>query len=293
MAHAALASSPASSAFSAVDPVERVLDLESRTGMPVALAGVLAVGLHVGLAAAMVTMMLFAEIVAFNRAVHGVVTERLAQTYDIDTSEPEPEPAKPEPEPEPAKPEPEAAKPDPAPEPAVKAEPPPAAAQAGAVITQEPDPNEPVDLTGNTFVTGTGDSYAGGTTQAGGTSKTAVYSKAARAIGVPGGTGTATTPAAQGPDRSRPARLSGSGDWNDCPFPPEADAEQIDDAYVTIQVTVRGDGRAESASLLVDPGHGFGRSARKCAMQKRWEPALDRSGAPVATTWKGRIHFQR
>ncbi len=39
---------------------------------------------------------------------------------------------------------------------------PPPPAQAGKVLTREADPNEPVDLTGDTIVTGNADGYAGG-----------------------------------------------------------------------------------------------------------------------------------
>ena len=85
-------------------------------------------------------------------------------------------------------------------------------------------------------------------------------------------------PAPAGPDRTRGAGLLGSTEWNDCPFPQEADAEQIDEAQVTIQVHVKPDGRAEKVVVLSDPGHGFGREARMCAMRKSFQVALDREG---------------
>jgi len=33
-----------------------------------------------------------------------------------------------------------------------------------------------------------------------------------------------------------------------------------------------------------EPGHGFGRAARMCALTKRYTPALDRDGNPVVGT---------
>ena len=40
-----------------------------------------------------------------------------------------------------------------------------------------PQPNAPVDLTGNTFVTGNAKAYAGGVTSSGGTNTTPVYTR--------------------------------------------------------------------------------------------------------------------
>jgi periplasmic protein TonB len=163
------------------------------------------------------------------------------------------------------------------------------------VLTQEPSPNEPVDLTGNSFVTGSGSTYAGGVTQANGTSKTAVYNPAAVATGVPGGTGTAPAPPPPPKvDKSKVAGLLGSVDWNDCPFPPEADAEQRDQAFVMIQVKVKPDGSPENVTVLQDPGFGFGREARKCAMRKKYSQALDADGNPIGGQTKPfRVRFER
>ena len=233
----------------------------------------------------------------------------LATIHEIEVEKepppPPPEPAQQEPEPEPAK-EPEPPKPVQAPkppttpkaEPRAKAAPPkeepaPAAAQAGKVLTQEPDPNEPVDLTGQGFVTGNAETYAGGVTASAGTSKTAVYDPNARPDGVPGGKGKGPAPASPGPDRSRPARPAETT-WASCAFPPEADAEQIDFQLVTIMVTVRPDGTPQSVKVVNDPGRGFGRAARQCAMSKKFLPALDRNGQPIlATTPPFTVKFER
>jgi protein TonB len=168
-----------------------------------------------------------------------------------------------------------------------EAPPPPTPAQAAKVLTREPDPNEPVDLTGDTIVTGNADTFAGGTTASNGTSKTAVRDLAPVEKPPP--------PASVAPavDLSRPARLAGGLTWNDCGFPPEADALQIDDASVTIEVDVKADGTQEAVRVLSDPGHGFGRLARSCALAKQFEPALGREGHPIASTKPIRIHFTR
>jgi protein TonB len=75
--------------------------------------------------------------------------------------------------------------------------------------------------------------------------------------------------------------MIGSTSWSDCPFPPEADAEQIDQALPSVMVTVRPDGTAQSVKIVEDPGYGFGRAARICALARRYSPALDKTGQPT------------
>jgi protein TonB len=182
---------------------------------------------------------------------------------------------------------PEAPQPKPVPR---EAPPPPAPAQAGKVLTREPDPNEPVDLTGDTIVTGNAEGYAGGLTAREGTSRTAVRDLTAEPTPKPAAP---APPTPQGPDRSRPAKLAGGSEWSCDDFPEEANAAQIDDAYVTIQVDVMPDGTPASVRVSSDPGHGFGRLARRCALAKHFEPALDHDGHPLASTIPVRIHFSR
>src|SRR5262249_33869663 len=188
----------------------------------------------------------------------------------------------------------EAAKPPPAPK--MKDEPPPeppapAAAQAGQVLTA---PDEIADFTDPGWVQGPNANFAGGVTHAQGTATTAVRNVNARPDGTPGGTGTAAAPPPPPtPDRSRAAGLRGSSDWK-CPWPSEADAEQIDDAYVTVEVSVGANGRATQVQVKSDPGHGFGREARMCAMRETYQTALDHDGNAIAGQTKPfRIHFER
>jgi len=209
------------------------------------------------------------------------VHDRLRGEIDLDEQPPPPPPPPPEPEP----PKEEVAPPkavahnEPPP-------PPPAPAQAGKVLTQEPDPNEPVDLTGDGFVTGNADSFAGGVTHAAGTATTAVRSVNAVPSGVPGGRGTAPAPAAPAvvEDRSRPAMPDMSIGWKDCGFPAEAEIDGIDNATVSIMVTVSAEGRAKSVSVTKDPGHGFGKQARDCAFRKPFVVGLDAAGQPTTKT---------
>jgi protein TonB len=85
----------------------------------------------------------------------------------------------------------------------------------------------------------------------------------------------------------------GSSQW-DCPFPAEADAEEINYQRVKLLIVVRPDGTPQDAKVIGDPGHGFGREARKCALIRRYEPALDREGHPVlGTIPQVNITFQR
>ena len=161
------------------------------------------------------------------------------------------------------------------------------------MLTQQPD-NGPVDFT-NTFVTGAGDSYAGGVTQATGTSTTAVYDRHAQAGGVPGGTGTKPAPPAPpSVDRSRKLSVA-SADWH-CDFPPEADSEQIDEMVVPTEVTVNAQGRVTAAHATKDPGYGFARAAVQCALKQgpsSFNLGLDHDGYPVPGTRTLNVHFTR
>lgn len=207
---------------------------------------------------------------------------------------PPPEPPPPEPEPEPAKapepppaPKPVALKaPKPVREPKPEQAPPPAAAQAAQVMAQEPKPDV-IDF-GDTFVQGNATSYAGGVTEAGGTSKVAVRDANARAHGVPGGQGSAPTAV----DLSREASLAEGTHW-DCPFPEEADSEGLDTAVVLLKVQVATNGAVEKVDVAKDPGFGFGREARRCALRKRWQPARDRNGLPIGKSSTLSVRFQR
>jgi protein TonB len=286
------------------DPLYAVERLGAKAGKAIAFALVAAMVLH-GAAAARATLIPL-ELLALGQSVRARVYSSLIGQIDVEVEKPveTPKEKEPEPEPEPvkeeAKPEPEPAVPPPpttkAPEPTAEREPPPpAAAQAAAVLTSDPDPDEPVDLT-NTIVTGTGTTFAGGVTQQGGTSTTAVRNANARAWGTGNSTGRPEAPPAppSGPDRSRVAGLDGAANWN-CPWPSEADAAQIDEAVVTVRVAVRADGTASKVDVLSDPGNGFGREARNCALRrKNYKVALDREGNPVAGETKPfNIRFER
>jgi protein TonB len=211
------------------------------------------------------------------RDVHGQVSNRLAQTYEVEMVKPvekaeEPPPPPPE-EKEPPK---QLIKEQPKDEPPP---PPPAAADAAKVLMQEPAKDEPVDLTGNTFLNGNADTGVGGTTQIGGKATTATNNPAAVATGVPGG--------------SRGAAIMNKANLERCPFPAEADAEQVDEAAVGIEVKVGVDGRAENVAVTRDPGHGFGREARKCALREKYAPALNVDGSPIPGVYRVNFRFSR
>jgi protein TonB len=212
--------------------------------------------------------------------VRSSVRAYLSRMYDIEMVPPPPPPPPPpeEPPPEPKAPPPPTQMAKPAPREEAR----PAPAQAGKILTQEPKPDEPVDLTGMGFVTGNADSYAGGVTSSTGTSAKAVHNLNAAPGGVPGGTGTA--PAPPPPDVAQPASLEGDTDWSDCPWPSEALAEQIEMQRVTIVVTVGADGNPRDVKVVKDPGHGFARMAKQCAMRKHYNPAHDRDGRAVVST---------
>ena len=169
----------------------------------------------------------------------------------------------------------------------------PAAAQAARVLGFDEIGDDAVDFT---MVQGAADAYVGGVTSSEGTSERPVYDQRAFGAGV--------KPSAPKPkrrvakrraplvDRSVPARPLAKS-W-DCGFPKAADAAQIHRAVVRLVVTVAADGTPVGASVLSDPGHGFGERARRCAMSRRFGPARDQTGRPItATTAPITVRFVR
>jgi outer membrane biosynthesis protein TonB len=263
------------------DPLASVLRLgqrELRIGAVLGIIGTLS--LH-GAAATHAAQTL-ADLREFSQNVLNIVRTRIGGEIDLDELKPPPPP--PPPPPEEKAPEPPPTPQAPPPPRAVDTPPPPPApAEAVKVLTSEPDPDDPVDLTKEEFVTGNAERSPGGITANQGTSKQAVRSLDASLNGVPGGTGPKNAPPpVPTVDLSKPA-LPASASW-DCGFPPEADIEGINEAVVTVVVTVAADGRAQSVSVLKDPGNGFGRWARQCAMRKPFTAGLDRAGQPVTKT---------
>ena len=152
------------------------------------------------------------------------------------------------------------------------------AAQAAAVIAHEVA-DESADFT-DAVVAGSATRYVGGSTSPSGVSTTAT-----RASAVGSGRAPTSSPPALQPDRSRAASATGSLDWN-CAFPVEADVAGIDRALVKLRVRLDASGTPVGTEILSDPGHGFARAARRCALERRYRPALDRSGLaqPAALT---------
>lgn len=223
-----------------------------------------------------------------NRVQEDVSAVRSVPKLEVELVETPPPPPEPPPEPEapaPESPPPVAeAKPVKArPAAAPKAAPPPAAAQSAKVVAAEADA---VDF-GDTIVMGNAASYAGGVSANAGTAKQAVHDKNAQAGGVVGGTGKDLDA-----DASRPPALASGLHW-DCPFPVEADDAGIDSAVVGLRVEVAADGKVREARATTDPGHGFGREARRCALSKRWAPGLDRAGRPTTAVALVNVRFER
>lgn len=76
-----------------------------------------------------------------------------------------------------------------------------------------------------------------------------------------------------------------------CAYPSGADGEV---AVVTVIVTVGPDGKAQHVEVLDDPGMGFGRAARTCAMRHPYRAGRDASGKPVVSkTPPVRVRFTR
>jgi len=154
-------------------------------------------------------------------------------------------------------------------------------AQAGQLAAVSP---EQADFTGMAFIVGSGTSYAGGATTSSGTSRKAAIGPAAPEV--------PRSEPSSVRSRARPVMLDQSA-WS-CPWPAEADAEQVNEQTVVLQAGVRADGHAEHVDLLSDPGFGFGAAARMCALRTRFEPARDTAGQPIiALSPPIRVHFYR
>ncbi len=221
------------------------------------------------------------EVGGFARSVLEHVRSRWTLTYEMKEELPAPPPPPVPEKPEPPPPEEKA----PAPPKAPLAEPPPAAAEAAQVLAAEPDPSAPLDLTGQGFITGNAETYAGGYTSAKGTAKTAVNRKPG-VVGVPGGTGKVASPNPAAEDLSKPATWASGDILRQCGFPAEADAAQVDFARVVLTVSVSESGATQAVSILSETpsGLGFGSRARSCANRTVFLPGKDRTGKPIAST---------
>lgn len=285
------------------DPLERVMalgDRAVRVGMIVGLVLAL-VGHTAASAKAWTTLFDMQRVVERTRS---SLHEYFWAIYDVDTA-PKKVETKDEPPPPPP-PEPVAPPEMKAPAPKLNQDPyetkdtsPPKPSEAAKVITADKPTDEPEDMTRFGIVSGNGTAL-GGQQSGQGEGNQVVKSPSATLKGVVGGTGTATAavppppPPPTGPDRSAPAGIVGASSWSNCPFPPEADADQIDQAVVQLVVTVRPDGSAAAVKVVSDPGHGFGKSARQCALSRRYTAALDRDGnATTGTTPPIKVRFTR
>lgn len=213
------------------------------------------------------------------------IHDAIARERAVDLSSPPPPPPPPPPpaaEPPPAPIAVHAPHPVRAAAPARTAAPSPPA-QAGKLTAVA---NDPVDFTGAAFVVGGAATFPGGVT-------------ATQGKGTKPGTGAASPPAvttaagpARGPSRARAVSLDQAA-WS-CPWPSDADAEQVNEKTVVLRARVQPDGRAETVDVLSDPGFGFGAAARACALATRFEPARNAEGQPVAALSAPiRVHFYR
>lgn len=199
--------------------------------------------------------------------------------------EPPPPPPPPEPEPEvkPAEPPPEA-----------KAEP-PAAAKVGNLLTAPDDPKADKNDEPYSFLTDpNGQEYGSGAAQIGGTADKAP--PGAVATGKPGGTGSVAAPPPPPPpaptvDLSRKPELTVKDPCKGF-FPGDADD---DVAMVKVLVTVGPGGSVASVTVLDEnpKGQGFGKAARTCLQAAKFQPGLDKSGAPMTASQQINIRFTR
>ncbi len=89
--------------------------------------------------------------------------------------------------------------------------------------------------------------------------------------------------------RARPK----SGRVTTCPFPPEADGANADEAQVVVEVPVDALGHVVGAKAETDPGHGFANAAVACAKAIEFDPARNAEGEPSADSLRLRLRFSR
>jgi hypothetical protein len=135
------------------------------------------------------------------------------------------------------------------------AAPPATAAPASSAMTADK---------GDPLVVGSASAYAGGSTTI---------------LGGSGGDG------AGGRDLSLPARLGGAVQWL-CPWPERFNNGLSDGQIIVVHVVVEVDvdGSAVRARVTDDPGYGFGRTARGCALKGRYIPGRGADGQ-IARAW--------
>ncbi len=154
----------------------------------------------------------------------------------------------------------------------------PASAAPAAAAQVMTAAGEPVDLSDNTFVSGTAALPSGGITANSGvqTNKPVLVVESIIAV----------------PDRATKVTLEGN-DWS-CAWPSSAEGEVIDEQDVVIRVDVDASGKVMSASLVRDAKGGFGEAALACAKRTRFVPAKDKNGKPVrALSPPIEVHFSR
>lgn len=258
-----------------------------RPGSVLVYAGVLAAVLHAGGVALAITLSGEPAPAPVKREHKPLVV--VDHVVDLTPPAPvEPPPPPPPPPPPVVKPPPRVAKvkapapepeappvPQEAPPPELPPSEPPPAAQAAQVVAAGPGEGA------FAIATGSGQSYAGGTTSAHGTGTTANHTGQ---VGVGTGTGRSLAQAAQLRTRNPP-----------CGWPPEAEELDLEEAFVTIRATIQADGSASAVEVLSDPGYGFGKRMQWCARTKmKFEPARDPGGNPIAgVTPPLRVRFVR
>ena len=81
---------------------------------------------------------------------------------------------------------------------------------------------------------------------------------------------------------------------SNCPFPEEAIVARVDRALVVIRVLVDRQGYPRSVEVIVDPGFGFARQAKECALDRRYYPGVGTRGETIrAWTPALRLRFVR
>lgn len=216
------------------------------------------------------------------------VHEELNRVEIVELPPPTPPPPEPPPPSEPAPqladaPPPTPVLAPPAPRTRLKVGNPPA--RAGKIVAASPGA---LDLTGEVFVEGKGDAYAGGATSPGGAGQ-----RPGSQVGAPPAQpAPGKPPPPKQPSRAAPVSLR-SEQWN-CPWPDAAADLPLDEQTATIRVTVRADGSVEASEIVEDPGDGFAPAALRCARATRFTPATDADGRPIrAVSPPIRVHFYR
>jgi TonB family protein len=160
-------------------------------------------------------------------------------------------------------------------------------------------PEAPVDLTGVTLTGADGASWSSvvgnGSAMTGPAARIARVTgndRAGHSDGAVGGKGTEPALVAEASLSRKPVPPDGMDALLEQNFPARARAQGVSGTAL-LRVRIMADGRVGDMQTVRETGdYGFGAACMKALKQRRWQPPLDKRGAPVATEIRYSCEFE-